>query len=158
MIEEALRRIEMTKKEKLHYLDLSGLGLDSVPEEVLEVSWIGALSLSNNNIKDISILSQMTVVHKLSLTNNLVEDVSVLASMPKLRFMFLAGNRIKDIIQIKGQKRLKKLVLANNMITYLPDLSEFELLAYLDISNNPLNAPAFATIKPQVPLLKIYKF
>ena len=57
-----------------------------------------------------------------------------------------------------GQKRLKKLVLANNMITYLPDLSEFELLAYLDISNNPLNAPAFATIKPQVPLLKIYKF
>jgi len=158
MIEEVLRRIEVTKKDKLHYLDLSGLELDSVPQEVLEVSWIGALSLSNNNIKDISILSQMTQLHKLSVTNNRVEDVCVLSSMPKLRFIFLAGNKIKDITQIKGQSRLKKLVLADNMITSLPDLSEFELLAYLDISGNPLDAPAYATIRPQVPLLKIYKY
>jgi len=157
MIEEALRRIEVTKKDKLHYLDLSGLELESIPEEVLDVSWIGALSLSNNHIKDISILSQMTQLHKLSATNNRIEDVSVLASMPKLRFIFLAGNKIEDITQIKGQSRLKKLVLAENKITSLPDLSEFELLAYLDISGNPLEAPVFATIRPQVPLLKIYK-
>lgn len=157
MIEEALRRIEVTKKDKLHYLDLSGLELESIPEEVLDVSWIGALSLSNNKIKDISILSQMKQLHKLSATNNLIEDISVLAAMPKLRFIFLAGNKIQDITQIKGQSRLKKLVLSDNKITSLPDLSEFELLAYLDISGNPLDVPTFATIRPQVPLLKIYK-
>ena len=157
MIEEALSRIEVTKQEKLHYLDLSGLELDSIPAEVLDVPWIGALSLSNNNIKDISILVQMTQLHKLAVTNNCVEDISALARMPKLRFIFLAGNKIKDITQIKGQSRLKKLVLADNKITFLPDLSEFELLAYLDISGNPLEVPAFATIRPQVPLLKIYK-
>lgn len=157
MIKEALRRIEVTKKEKLHYLDLSGLDLDSVPEEVLEVSWIGALSLSNNKIKDISILSQMEQLHKLAVTNNLLEDISVLSTMPKLRFIFLATNKIKDISQIKGQSRLKKLVLADNKITFIPDLREFELLAYLDISDNPLEAPARAQIKSDLPLLKIYK-
>jgi Leucine-rich repeat (LRR) protein len=157
MIEEALRRIEVTKNERLHYLDLSGLELESIPKEVLEVPWIGALSLSNNKIEDISILAQMDQLHKLSVTNNRVEDVSVLAAMPKLRFIFLAGNKIKDITPITGQSRLKKLVLADNMITFLPDLSEFALLAYLDISGNPLKAPASASIRPQVPLLKIYK-
>jgi len=157
MLEEALRRIEVTKQEQLHYLDLSGLDLDYIPNEVLEVSWIGALSLSKNRIKDISILSQMTQLHKLALTNNAIEDISVLSSMPKLRFIFLGSNKIVDITKIKGQSRLKKLVLSDNMITFLPDLSQFELLAFLDISSNPLETPSFKQLKSYLPLLKIYK-
>lgn len=157
MIEEALRRIDVTKKDKLHYLDLSGLGLESIPKEVLEVPWIGALSLSRNKISDISILSQMTQVHKLALTNNEVEDISVLEKMPKLRFIFLADNCIKNISKIKGQARLKKLVLANNKISFLPDLSEFTMLAYLDLENNALDFPTPKEMLAIVPSLKIYK-
>jgi len=158
MIEEALRRIEVTKKEKLGYLDLRGLELISIPQEILEVPWIGALSLSNNKISDLTILSQMRQVHKLALTNNCIEDISVLKLMPKLRFIFLGNNLIKDISKISTQERLKKLVLNSNKIEFLPDLSHLSLLAYLDIDDNPLTPPSVEEIKSMLPCIKIYKY
>ncbi|MDF1881280.1 leucine-rich repeat domain-containing protein [Sulfurimonas sp. MAG313] len=158
MIEEALRRIKITKKENLSYLNLRGLDLKEVPKEILEVPWIGALSLSNNNIKNIEILSNMKNVHKLALSNNLIEDISVLEYMTKLRFIFLGHNRINNISTIKNQERLKKLVLESNKITSFPDLSHFKLLAYLDLSNNPLKLPSIKEIKIILPSLKIFKY
>jgi len=158
MIKEALERIQRTKEENLHYLDLRGLGLEEIPNEILEVPWIGALSLSDNKISNINLLSKMTNIHKLALTNNNIEDISVLESLEKLRFIFLAENNIKDISKIKGQTRLKKLVLHNNEINILPDLSAFSLLAYLDIMDNPLIAPTVKEIQVLLPSLKIYKY
>jgi len=157
MTQEVLRRIEVTKKEKLDYLDLSGLTLQEIPKEILEVPWIGALSLSQNKISDITILSQMRQLHKLALTNNDVEDISALQQMPKLRFIFLAHNKIKDISTIQGQTRLKKLVLANNQISFLPDLSPFTLLAYLDLSDNHIDISVGEKLKVVLPALKILK-
>ena len=158
MIDEALLRIERTKKEKLHYLDLRGLHLDEIPKEILEIPWIQALSLSNNNISDISLLSQMTQIHKLALTNNRIEDISVLEKLPKLRFIFLADNLIKDISKINNQARLKKLVLHGNQISSLPDLSQFSLLAYLDLGENPLECPSTDEMQKILPALKIYMY
>lgn len=158
MIEEALRRIEVTKKEKLGYLDLRGLELINIPQEILEVPWIGALSLSNNKISDLNILSQMSQLHKLALTNNCIEDISILKLMPKLRFIFLGNNLIKDISEITTQERLKKLVLNSNKISFLPDLSHLSLLAYLDIDDNPLTPPGVEEIKSMLPSIKIYKY
>jgi len=158
LIEEVRRRVDITKKEKLGYLDLRGLGLDRVPEEILEVPWIGALSLSDNNITDISILAKMGDLHKLALTSNRIEDISVLEKLPKLRFIFLANNCVKDISKLRVQSRLKKLVLNGNQITSIPDLSCFSMLAYLDLSNNPLQSPSLENMKVVLPSLKIYNF
>lgn len=157
MIEEALRRIEITKKEKLSYLDLKGLELEEIPKQILDVPWIGALSLSENNIADITLLSQMTQLHKLALSNNKIKDVSTLEGLPKLRFIFLANNLISDVGMLKSQARLKKLVIHDNQLSFLPDLSHFSLMAYLDISDNPLEPPSAQEMKVMLPLLKIYK-
>jgi len=157
MIEEALRRINITKVEKLHYLDLRGLDLEVIPPEILTIPWIGALSLSDNNITDISLLSQMKELHKLALTNNRIKDISTLESMHKLRFIFLGDNLVEDISALKSQLRLKKLVLNNNRISLFPDLSPFTLLAYLDVSDNPIKLPSKETIHKMLPLLKIFK-
>jgi len=157
MIEEALRRINTTKEEKLHYLDLRSLDLDEIPHEILSIPWIGALSLSNNNISDISLLTQMENIHKLALTNNRITDISALESMHKLRFIFLGDNSVEDISALKAQERLKKLVLNNNQISQLPDLSPFSLLAYLDVSGNPITLPTQDKIKKMLPLLKIFR-
>lgn len=156
MLKEALRRIEVTKKEKLHYLDLRGLQLDEIPKEILEIPWVQALSLSNNNISDLTLLSQMTQLHKLALTDNHIEDISVLEDLPKLRFIFLANNLINDISMLNSQERLKKLVLSGNQISFLPDLSHFRLLAYLDVGNNPLEYPTNEEMQKILPALKIY--
>lgn len=157
MIEEALRRIEVTKKENLGYLDLKGLELKEIPKELLNVSWIGALSLSENNISDIRLLSQMPNLHKLALTGNKIKDISVLEGLPKLRFIFLADNLISDITALKSQERLKKLVIHSNQLSFLPDLSHFPLMAYLDVSDNPLECSTLENMQTMMPLLKIYK-
>lgn len=157
MIEEALRRINVTKEENLHYVDLRGLDLETIPSEILTVPWIGALSLSDNKISDISLLSQMKELHKLALTNNRIKDISTLESMDKLRFIFLGDNLVEDISVLKSQARLKKLVLNNNQISLLPDLSPFPLLAYLDVSGNPIALPPKETIKAMCPVIRILK-
>jgi Leucine-rich repeat (LRR) protein len=77
--------------------------------------------------------------------------------MHKLRFIFLGDNCVEDISVLKSQTRLKKLVLNNNQISLLPDLSPFALLAYLDVSGNPIKLPAQEEIKKMCPLLKIFK-
>ncbi len=157
MLEEALKRINTTIEEKLEYLDLSGLGLEEIPKEVVTLTWIGALSLSRNKISDISLLAQMPNLHKLALTENRIQDVSVLGSLPKLRFIFLGNNLVEDISALQSQKRLKKLVLNDNRLGSLPDLSHFTLMAYLDISNNPLVPPHVKEIKQMLPVIRIYK-
>jgi len=157
MLEEAQRRIQQTIDEELSYLDLSGLGLDTIPKEIVQLTWIGALSLSRNKISDVSLLSQMPNLHKLALTDNEIEDITPLKELVKLRFIFLGNNKVNDISVLRKQERLKKLVLNDNKLMLLPDLSMFELLAYLDISENPLTSPSVQTIKKMFPLLKIYK-
>lgn len=157
MIEEAIRRINVTKEEKLHYLDLRGLDLEVIPPELLSIPWIGALSLSDNKISDISLLSEMKELHKLALTNNRIKDISTLESMHKLRFIFLGDNLVEDISILRSQSRLKKLVLNNNHISLLPDLSPFPLLAYLDVSGNPIELPCAEAIKAMCPVLRIFK-
>jgi Leucine-rich repeat (LRR) protein len=157
VIKEALRRIEVTKKENLGYLDLKGLELQEIPKELLDVSWIGALSLSENNISDISLLSKMPNLHKLALTGNKIKDISTLETLPKLRFIFLANNLITDIAVLQSQERLKKLVIHSNKLCVLPDLSHFPLMAYLDVSDNPLECSTLEDMQTMLPLLKIYK-
>ena len=158
MNEEVRRRVDTTKAQELNYLDLRGLELEEVPQEILEVPWIGALALSNNKISDITLLEKMSNLHKLALTNNCIEDISVLEKMPKLRFIFLANNLIKDISKINSQPRLKKLVAHGNKISFLPDLSHFTILVYLDLGDNPLACPTFKEMKAVVPSLLIYKY
>jgi Leucine-rich repeat (LRR) protein len=158
VLEEALKRINVTKKEKLHYLDLKGLDLDVIPKEILTVPWIGALALSANKISDISILSEMKELHKLALTDNKISDISALRDLHKLRFIFLGDNLIEDITVLHAQTRLKKLVLNNNKIAQFPDLAAFKLLAYLDLTDNPLELPNKKVIKEMLPLLRILNF
>ncbi len=157
MSQEALRRIHATKEDNLNYLDLSGLGLEAIPDEITSLTWIGALSLSRNRIKDISLLAKLPNLHKLALSDNCIDDITVLNDLPKLRFIFLGNNQIEELSVIKSQKRLKKLVVNDNNLRSLPDLSHFVLMVYLDISNNPLVPPDTTTIKEMLPNIKIYK-
>lgn len=157
MIEEALRRIETTKIEKLHYLDLRGLNLEDIPKEILDIPWIQALSLSNNKLTDLTILSQLPSIHKLALSKNNISDISILEQLPRLRFIFLGDNQITDISPVIKHQRLKKLVLNNNQISELPQFNHLPLLAYLDISMNPCKKPSFKQMRTMCPVLRIYK-
>ncbi len=157
MMHEALHRIKNTQQKSLEYLDLSQLDLLAIPLEILEVRSIKALSLSHNQISDLSVLAKLSNLHKIALSHNHIKDISVLSSLPKLRFIFLAHNHIHDLSTLHGHERLKKLVVSHNNIAQLPDLSHYTQLAYLDITANPLKAPSLEVLQAQLPHLKIYK-
>jgi Leucine-rich repeat (LRR) protein len=101
MNDEVQRRIAVTRKEHLPYLDLSGQGLSSVPEEVLTLTWLEALSLSNNAIMDITSLPALHRLKKLALSNNKIENISALASLQELIITSLTSLRLKDMTSSK---------------------------------------------------------
>ena len=49
-LEIAEERIAQCKADKISYLSLSDLELDDIPSSIAELTWLGALSISRNNI------------------------------------------------------------------------------------------------------------
>lgn len=150
--------IAQSREEQLSYLDLSGLGLESLPFEILDLPWIRALSLSHNRLSDISLLEYLPNLHKLALSDNRIEDIGVLKMLPKLRFLFLAQNQVYQTQALTSLSELKKLILSQNHLNTLPNFSQMKHLVYLDIYQNPLEMPNYEQIKALIPGLKIYKY
>jgi len=156
MIEEALKRIEVARREKLTYLDLSGMGLKEVPSEILDITWLKTLSLADNELSDISGLSALQQIHKLALSHNKIVDITPLSRLKKLKFLFLEGNAIKDVSALKTTTTLKKLVLTNNTIFSIDNLDGLTALVYLDVALNPLNMSELMAYKQRMPSLLVY--
>jgi len=139
--EKALEKIGICKKKRLSYLDLRGLGLEEIPEEVVTLEWIGALALSQNSISDLSLLAHMKRLHKLSFAHNTVLDISPLRELSALKFLFMQSNKIESLDALEGSTALKKIVAYDNRIGSLAPLLALPKLVYLDITDNPLRDP-----------------
>ena len=105
---DALEKIYNCKRNKIPYLDLSNMGLNEVPNELKDLPFLQRLSLSNNNISDISILEYLPNIHKLALSNNKIEDLSPLKTNKRLKFLFIKGNKISNLTPLFALKKLKK--------------------------------------------------
>jgi Leucine-rich repeat (LRR) protein len=138
---EAKRRIEATKRERIPYLDLRGLKLTQIPQEVAELNWIRALSLSNNSISDLSLLASLKGLKKLALSHCQVEDLSPLSELKDLKFLFVRHNRIESLEPLRGLKALKKIVAHHNRITDLSALAALYNLSFLDLADNAIMDP-----------------
>ena len=76
MINEVAQRIALCKKEKSTTLNLSGLGLSSIPEEVGELVWLEKLDLDNNQIQTIQGLDNLAQLSWLDLDNNQIQSLN----------------------------------------------------------------------------------
>jgi len=106
---EALRRIEEAKRTEAWGLDLRGLGLEEVPEEVFELIHLRALGLGadkwnkdeRNNIRNLS---------------------ARIGELQNLEILDLPENQLTSIPSEIGQlKNLKELRLMENQLQVLPD-------------------------------------
>ena len=84
----AEEKIARCKAEKIPYLSLGDLQLDTIPESISELTWIGALTLSRNNITNIEVLAPLINIHKLAFAHNNIENIDVIRNFPKLKFLF----------------------------------------------------------------------
>lgn len=89
-------------------LDNMGLG-DNVIQELLQLYSLDNLSLSGNNISDISALSQLGGLTTLNLSNNMISNISALSSLTGLRTLYLDNNPIADLSPLAGLTNLTTL-------------------------------------------------
>lgn len=108
---------------------LSGLNLVSISMSNNQISDIsplkdqtnlGALNLNNNQVEDISSLSKLTNIYELFFSNNQISDISAISDMNSLRYINLSGNHISDITyNFSNGETLDgdKIILGNNFGT-----------------------------------------
>jgi len=117
-LDEALR-----SPDRVYRLDLSGRGLDSIPEYLSRFPNLEALKLSDNNLREVN---------------------DQLGKLSKLIFLELSGNRIRaiDFQRLgKAAASLEELWLRDNVLEELDStLAQLPLLRYLHLGRNRIRA------------------
>ena len=109
------------------------------------------LSLSGNNISDVSALSGLTKLNRLYLSNNNISDISTLSGLIKLNTLNLSDNNISDVSALSGLTNLRWLWLRGNQISDVSALSGLTQLTELDIRGNPLS---YTSIHTHIPAMQ----
>ena len=136
---EARRRIEAARREGPTTLDLSGLELTRLPEEISQLTQLQRLDLSNNRLVTLpDTISQLTQLKQLYLDDN------QLAALP---------DSISQLVQ------LLSLGLANNQFTTLPEsVSQLAQLLLLGLASNQFTTlPESISQLAQLQVLYLYK-
>lgn len=95
-------------------IELDGLGLSgSLPGELAELYYLTGLSVQNNSLNDISLLSGLGGLVTLKLSGNNITDISPLAGLSELRYLYLDANPVTDFSPLYGLKGLSVLSIKN---------------------------------------------
>ena len=146
----------------LRSLSLAGNAVGSL-SPVASLRFLATLDLSANGIADISTLTAVSFpgLRVLSLTGNDLTDISALGHLQDLTDLRLDGNEIVDITALTSLARLQRLWLNDNAIVDIEPLSANEGLGqgavrsdgssdYVDLRGNPLNADALDLHAPHL--------
>lgn len=95
------------------------------------------LYLENNQIEDISALSEMTALKEVFLNNNLITELPKLDDMTSLTWLIIDHNRLKDITNVKYLTSLEMLYVYANQLSDLSAVGELTNLVSLYTGDNP---------------------
>jgi small GTP-binding protein len=133
-------KIKQAKKDFVKKLDLSGYGIETLPEGLFELHHIEILILSFNRIKEIpGSMKQLENLKVLDLTSNLLTEIPVsLFEFRKLEILFLGSNQIRKISSdISKFQALNTLILSNNLINNISsEIKQLHILETLDLNTN----------------------
>jgi internalin A len=142
--QEAIRRIEETKRTNVDYLNLSDLELNRLPESISQLQNLSTLDLNNNQLNNLpESISQLQNLSTLNLYNNrfsyLPESISQLENLSTLA---LHNNQLNSLPQSISQlKNLSQFYLHNNELGNLPEcISQLQNLSQLYLHNNELGS------------------
>ncbi len=137
---EAVNRINKAVTNSDEDLELMGLGLTTIPSEIVKCAGhLKNLDLSNNQISDVTALSNLQNLTYLDLFNNQISDITALGKIQNLTHLYLNNNQISDITALSTLKNLTNLFLNNNQISDITALSKIQNLTYLNLSQNQIS-------------------
>ena len=121
--------------EKIYSLELNNKNLTSNDLDELEIfSNVSVIDLSDNNITDVSALTNLKRLYSINLNNNKVTDVSALKDLENLGSISLSGN--ENVSGYEQLNNIYQLNLSNTNLITLNDISNNEKLQQLNLSNN----------------------
>jgi C-terminal of Roc, COR, domain/Ras of Complex, Roc, domain of DAPkinase/Leucine rich repeat len=141
--QQALIYINAIKSTTSVSLDLSGLGLTSLPPEITQLIALESLDLNNNRISAIPLeIIQLSALRIIILNNNQIEEIPPeIGRMISLERFYCGGNRITSIPpEIKNLLALRCLSLEDNMIGEIPpEIACLRNLKILHLGSNRIS-------------------
>ena len=116
-----------------------GVGDDSTKTITFNVEDVTTLSISNDNISDITFLSKFTKLNDLSLSGNKISDISALSTLTNLKELRLSGNEINNISPLASLTNLEYLYLKGNKTSDISALANLTKLKDLIISETEIS-------------------
>ncbi len=140
-LEGAKREISFAAREQSTYVDLSGIGLSSLPPELWQLTSIRTLVLAWNQLSRVPAeIGKLVELQDLYLHgNNLTTLPKEIGKLTKLRNLILTGNKLKTIPKEIGKlTELRSLELNDNELRSLPGaLRDLPNLTVLILHGNP---------------------
>lgn len=132
------------KNDSLSSLTITNCGLTD--EMVSEISFSSFPELAylyftyNQELTDISKLSELSDIRCIRIDMTGVKDISVLSKFEKLESVHANGNGIEDISALDNKKYLSELCMNNNKITDISVLYNCPGLFRLELANNQIES------------------
>ena len=97
------------------------------------------LTISRNQISDITPLQSLTHLTHLYLYNHQISDITPLQSLTHLTHLYLSNNQISDITSLQSLTNLTSLNFSNNQISDISFLQSLTNLTELDLRGNQIS-------------------
>lgn len=146
-------KIQDCIKSKSQVLELQGLGLFEIPEEISKIKNLLVLNLNNNNLSDITVIANQKSIKEIFLINNKISNIEPIKSLTNLTTLELSSNEIIEIESLAKLVNLEKLLLNNNRIVNINALKHLKMLRVLTLNDNPINIK----LKNLKPIVKQWK-
>lgn len=96
------------------------------------------LSCGSNQLEDLSPLAELTKLKRIDMTQNNVKDLTPLKNLVSLEVLGCYQNQIEDISALSGLTNLKDLELIDNKIKDISPLKDFKSFKRLRLRGNPI--------------------
>jgi Leucine-rich repeat (LRR) protein len=138
---EKINKSTFVTTQNLVHLDLSHNKISQIkPEGFFDLISLSSLDLSNNQITKLgqNTFSKMDSLQWLNFTNNQIKtiDLDCFENKTKLTTILLSHNRIAEIKPKKTNNFLRSLDVSSNELHTFTNISQFESLESLDVSDN----------------------
>ncbi|MDN2482650.1 leucine-rich repeat-containing protein kinase family protein [Vibrio agarivorans] len=131
----------LTLADSLEILDLTDNQLNSLPDELTQLTKLKIIFASNNRFETLpQVLGECENLEMIGFKANKINYVPEDSLPPKLRWLILTDNELEALPSSLGERpKLQKLALAGNRLTSLPQsMSQLHNLQLLRISANQL--------------------
>lgn len=147
-------------KSSVKEIDIADKNITSLSEDCikstlninLDINSVTIISANNNNISDISRLSEFVSVRELYLSDNRIKNIDSLKQLFNLKTLVISSNLIDDITSLKELKNLENLDISNNKkLKNLSALYELKTLKLLCINETAVTKGTIKKLKESLP-------